>query len=101
MRRACTLFKVARSASSYHGRKAAGDAPVVERMKEPSGQYALRLSSHPLLGRDGYRMSPGRADRRWRAAGLHASVRRSGSLLLGRDRKRRAGRTRYGPRTLC
>ena len=38
-RRACTLFKVARSALSYQGRKAARDAPVVERMRELSAQY--------------------------------------------------------------
>ena len=37
--RACTLFKVARSALSYQGRKAARDAPVVERMRELSAQY--------------------------------------------------------------
>jgi len=44
----------------------------VERMKELSGQYPrygyrrIRI----FLGRDGYRMSPGRAYRLWRAAGL-------------------------------
>jgi putative transposase len=71
-RRACTLFKVARSALSYQGRKAARDAPVVERMRELSAQYPrygyrrIRI----FLGRDGYRMSPGRAYRLWRAAGL-------------------------------
>jgi hypothetical protein len=37
--RACTLFSVARSALSYEGRKAAKDAPVVERMKELSARY--------------------------------------------------------------
>ena len=48
---------------SYQGRKAASDAPVVEWMKELSGQYPrygyrrIRI----FLGRDGYRMSPGRA----------------------------------------
>ncbi len=72
MRRACTLFKVARSALSYQGRKAAKDAPVVERMRELSAQYPrygyrrIRI----FLGRGGYRMSPGRAYRLWRAAGL-------------------------------
>jgi transposase InsO family protein len=65
VRRACTLFKVARSALSYQGRKAARDAPVVDRMRELSGQYPrygyrrVRI----FLGRDGYRMSPGRAYR--------------------------------------
>jgi putative transposase len=72
VRRACTLFKVARSALSYQGRKAAKDAPVVERMRELSAQYPrygyrrIRI----FLGRGGYRMSPGRAYRLWRAAGL-------------------------------
>jgi putative transposase len=71
-RRACTLFSVARSALSYQGRKAAKDAPVVARMKELSAQYPrygyrrIRI----FLGRDGYRMSPGRAHRLWRGAGL-------------------------------
>jgi len=72
VRRACTLFKVARSALSYRGRKAARDAPVTARMRELSAQYPrygyrrIRI----FLGRDGYRMSPGRAYRLWRAAGL-------------------------------
>jgi putative transposase len=57
---------------SYQGRKAAKGAPVVERMKELSAQYPrygyrrIRI----LLERDGHRMSPGRAHRLWRAAGL-------------------------------
>jgi putative transposase len=69
VRRACAVFKVARSALS---RKAARDAPVVDRMRELSGQYPrygyrrVRI----FLGRDGYRMSPGRAYRLCRAAGL-------------------------------
>jgi putative transposase len=72
MRRACTLFSVARSALSYRSHKAAKDTPVVERMKELSAQYPrygyrrIRI----FLGRDGYRMSPGRAYRLWQAAGL-------------------------------
>ena len=71
-RPACTLFSVARSALNYQGRKAAKDTPVVERMKELSAQYPrygyrrIRI----FLGRDGYRMSPGRAYRLWRAARL-------------------------------
>jgi putative transposase len=71
-RRACTLFKVARSALSYQGRKAARDAPVVARMRELSAQYPrygyrrIRI----FLRRDGYRMSFGRAYRLWQAAGL-------------------------------
>jgi transposase InsO family protein len=51
---------------------------VVERMKELSAQYPrygyrrIRI----FLGRDGYRMSPGRAYRLWRAAGLQVPRRR-------------------------
>jgi putative transposase len=72
VRRACTLFSVARSALSYRSRKAAKEAPVIKRMKELSGQYPrygyrrIRI----FLGRDGHRMSPGRTYRLWRAAGL-------------------------------
>jgi len=77
-RRACTLFSVARSALNYQGRKAAKDTPVVERMKELSAQYPrygyrrIRI----FLGRDGYRMSPGRAYRLWRAARLQVPRKR-------------------------
>jgi putative transposase len=75
-RPACTLFSVARSALNYQGRKAAKDTPVVERMKELSAQYPrygyrrIRI----FLGRDGYRMSPGRAYRLWRAARLSGAA---------------------------
>jgi putative transposase len=34
------LFKVARSALSYHSRKLGKDAPIIERMKELSAQYS-------------------------------------------------------------
>jgi putative transposase len=72
VRRACTLFSVARSALSYRSRKAAKDTPVVERMKELSAQYPrygyrrIRI----FLGRDGHRTSVGRTYRLWCAAGL-------------------------------
>jgi hypothetical protein len=71
-RRACTMFCVARSALSYRGRKPAKDAPVVARTKAWSVQYRrygyrrIRI----FFGRDRHRMSPGRACRLWRAAGL-------------------------------
>ena len=77
-RRACTLFSVARSALSYRSRKAAKDAAVVERMRELSAQYPrcgyrrIRI----FLGRDGHRMSPGRAHRLWRAARLQVPRKR-------------------------
>jgi putative transposase len=78
VRRACTLFSVARSALNYRGRKAAKDAAALERMKELSAQYPrygyrrIRI----FLGRDGQRMSPGRAYRLWRAAGLQVPRKR-------------------------
>jgi hypothetical protein len=96
------LFKVVRSALSYQGRKAAKDAPVVERMKELSAQYPrygyrrIRI----FLGRDGHRMSPGRAHRLWRAAGLQVPRKPPRKrVAAARGRKRRAGGTRFGPTT--
>ena len=77
-RRACTLFKVARSALSYASRKAAKDAPAIGRMKALSAQYPrygyrrIRI----FLDRDGHRMSLGRACRLWRAAGLQVPRKR-------------------------
>jgi putative transposase len=77
-RRACTLFSVGRSALGYRGRKAAKDAAVIARMKELSTQYPrcgyrrIRI----YLGRDGHRMSVGRAYRLWRAANLQLPRRR-------------------------
>ncbi len=77
-RRACTLFSVARSALSYQSRKAAQDAPVIDRMKALSAQYPrygyrrIRI----FLGRDGHRMSIGRACRLWQAAGLQVPRKR-------------------------
>ena len=63
---------MARSALRYQGRKTVKDAGVIERMQELSAQYPrygyrrIRI----FLGRDGHRMSVGRAYRLWRAAGL-------------------------------
>lgn len=77
-RRACTLFSVARSALSYASRKVAQDAPVVERMQALAAQYPrygyrrIRI----FLGRDGHAMSPGRAYRLWRRAGLQVPRKR-------------------------
>ena len=78
VRRACTLFKVARSALGYRSRKAAKDAAAVERMQVLSVQYPrygyrrIRI----FLGRDGHRMSVGRAYRLWRTAGLQVPRKR-------------------------
>jgi putative transposase len=63
---------VARSALRYRGRKAAKDTAMIARMRDLSAQYPrygyrrIRI----FLGRDGHRMSVGRAYRLWRAAGL-------------------------------
>jgi len=77
-RRACTLFSVGRSALGYRGGKAAKDAAAIARMKELSVQYPrygyrrIRI----FLGRDGHRMSVGRAYRLWRAVGPQLPRRR-------------------------
>jgi putative transposase len=77
-RRACTLLSVARSALSYQSRKTARDAPVIARMKALSAQYPrygyrrIRI----FLGRDGHRISVGRAYRLWQAAGLQVPRKR-------------------------
>ena len=77
-RRACTLFEVARSALSYESRKPSRDAPVIARMRALSAQYPrygyrrIRI----FLGRDGHRMSVGRAYRLWQAAGLQVPRKR-------------------------
>ncbi len=84
-RRACTLFKVARSALSYRSRRAAADAPVIARMAELAAEYPrygyrrIRI----FLGRDGHRLSPGRMHRLWRAAKLQVPRRRPRKRVAG------------------
>jgi putative transposase len=94
VRRACTLFSVARSTLRYQGRKVVKDAAVIGRMKEFSAQYPRYgyRRTRIFLGRDGYRMSPGRTYRLWRAAGLQ--------LPRKRPRKRVAA-TRLRPQAPC
>jgi len=78
VRRACTLFSVARSALHYESRKAAADAPAIARMTALAAQYPrygyrrIRI----FLDRDGHRMSAGRAWRLWRAARLQVPRKR-------------------------
>ena len=85
-RRACTLFRVARSALGYASRKAAADAAVIERMRALSAQYPrygyrrIRI----FLGRDGHRMSVGRACRLWQAAGLQVPRKRPRKRVAAR-----------------
>ena len=77
-RRACTLVKVGRSALRYRSLKAQNDAPVLAAMRELSAQYPrygyrrIRI----FLGRDGHKMSAGRAHRLWAAAKLQVPRRR-------------------------
>jgi putative transposase len=79
VRRACTLFSVARSSLHYESRLRAKNAAVVGRMKELSAQYPRygyrRIAV--FLGRDGHVMSDGRAQRLWSANGLQVPRKRS------------------------
>jgi len=85
VRRACTLFQVARSALGYRSQRAAADAPVLARMSELAAQYPrygyrrIRI----FLGRDGHRMSPNRAYRLWREARLQVPRRRPRKRVAG------------------
>jgi putative transposase len=84
-RRACTLVKVGRSALHYRSRKAVKNAAVIARMKELSAQYPrygyrrVRI----FLGRDGFKMSPGRAHRLWRVAKLQVPRKRPRKRIAG------------------
>ena len=77
--------QVARSGLSYRTRKAAKDVAVVERLKELSAQYPRcgyrRIRS--FLGRDGHPISPGRAQRLWRTAGLQVPRKRPRKRMAG------------------
>lgn len=88
-RRACTLVKVGRSALCYRSRMAEKDAPVLARMSELAAQYPrygyrrVRI----FLGRDGHKMSFGRAYRLWRAAKLQVPRKRPRKrIATGRPR---------------
>jgi putative transposase len=78
VRRACTLFSVARSSLYYESRLRAKNAPVIARMKELASQYPRygyrRIAV--FLGRDGHVMSDGRAQRLWTANGLQVPRKR-------------------------
>jgi len=77
-RRACALLSVARSTLGYQSRLAAKDAPVVAAMRDLSAQYPRfgYRRIHVLLERRGHAMSPDRAHRLWRQAGLQVPRRR-------------------------
>jgi len=94
VRRACTLFSVARSALAYDSRKSIKDAKATERMRELSTQYPrygyrrIRI----FLGRDGHVMSAGRAYRLWRLAKLQVPRKRG---------RKRVASSRPRPQTPC
>jgi putative transposase len=78
LRRACALLSVARSTIGYQSRLAAKDASVVVAMRELAAQYP-RFGYRRIqvfLGRQGSVMSPDRAHRLWRQAGLQVPRRR-------------------------
>ena len=95
-RRACTLFKVARSALSYRSRKAVKDAPVIKRMRSLSREY-------PRYGYRRIRVFMGREGRvdcgKRRGCRFRVSGQGNVSLRLGRGRKRLRDRTKCGPTT--
>jgi putative transposase len=88
------LLSVARSSLHYQSRLAVKDAPVVARMHVHSARYPrwgyrrIRI----LFGRDGMPMSPGRAHRLWKNAGLQVPKKR-------RRRRLAASRPRPHPVT--
>ena len=77
-RRACAVLSVARSALGYQSRLAVRDAPALAAMRRLAAQYPrygyrrIRI----FLRREDYVMSPGRAHRLWRHAGLQVPRRR-------------------------
>jgi putative transposase len=71
-------MRVARSSLQYESKRAKQDAPVLQRMRALAGQYPrygyrrIRI----FLGREKLAMSPDRAYRLWRSAGLQVPRRR-------------------------
>jgi putative transposase len=78
VRRACKLLSVARSTLGYESLLVKRDAPVITAMRELAGQYPRfgYRRIHVFLGRRGMEMSPDRAHRIWRRAGLLVPRRR-------------------------
>ena len=85
-RRACAVLSVARSALGYQSRLAVRDAPALAAMRRLAAQYPrygyrrIRI----FLRREGHVMSPDRAHRLWRHAGLQVPRRRR--VASGRPR---------------
>jgi len=78
VRRACALIGVSRSTMGYESKLAVKDAPVVAAMRELSSQYPRYgyRRIHVFLERRGHAMSPDRAHRLWRQAGLQVPRKR-------------------------
>ena len=78
LRRACAVFRVARSSWRYESKKAVKDAPARAEMKKLAAQYPrygyrrIRI----FLARAGHAMSPCRTHRLWRAEGLQVPRKR-------------------------
>jgi putative transposase len=77
-RRACELLSVARSTLGYVSRMQVKDAPVKVAMHRLSAQYPRfgYRRVNIFLGREGLLMSPDRAHRIWRQAGLQVPRKR-------------------------
>jgi putative transposase len=77
-RRACAVLGVARSGLKHESKRELADAPVIARMRELAAQYPrygyrfIRI----FLEREGIKMSPDRAYRLWRSAGLQVPRKR-------------------------
>ena len=91
-RRACALMRAARSGLHYELRMPVKDAPVIEAMKDLSGQFprfgARRINI--FLVRQGIEISKDRCSRIWSSAGLQVPPRK----------KRRRGIARNSPRPM-
>jgi putative transposase len=78
VRRACALLRTARSGLRHESKRAKADAPVVAQMRELAAQYpryGYRMIQL-LLAKQGTKMSPDRAYRLWRFAGLQVPRKR-------------------------
>lgn len=78
LRRACTLFRTARSGLRLESKRAKADAPVVAQMRELAAQYPRYgyRTVQLLLARQGVSMSAARTHRLWRSAGLQVPRKR-------------------------
>ncbi len=87
-RRATALLKTARSSLKYESKKAAADAPLIERMTALAGQYSRfgyrRIQVY--LEREGFVMNDKRMHRLWRTAKLQLPNKRPRKRVRGTER---------------